>query len=63
VPLLSLYYQGGADHLRGCRYVEQKWFPFGWGTRIEAFDMSSLSLSSASWASSVHVNWSAFFRS
>jgi hypothetical protein len=30
VPLLlPLYYQGGTDHLRGCHYVEQKWFPIG----------------------------------
>ena len=24
-----LYHQGGADHLRGDRNVEQKWFPIG----------------------------------
>ena len=27
----SLYHQGGANHLRGGRNVEQKWFPVGEG--------------------------------
>ena len=44
----SLYHQGNADHLRGGRNVEEKRFPIGWGTRIEAFVRSCLTLSSAS---------------
>ena len=41
-------HQGGADHLHGGHNVEQKRFPIGWGTRIEAFIKSCLTLSSAS---------------
>ena len=57
-----LYRQGGADHLRGGRDVEQKGFSLGRRNQDRGFCQELLDLASASWASGVHSKRSAFFR-
>jgi hypothetical protein len=59
--ILSLYYVHGADHLGGCRNVEQERSLVTRGTRMEALDRRrSLSLLRASWPFGIHSKWLAF---